>query len=68
MKRNIGRADRLLRVIIAAIIALLFLNGTIGRTWGLVLMVIAIVLVLTSLFRFCPLYRLGGIDSCRKKP
>lgn len=64
MKKNMGTADRVIRVIIAAIIAFLYFNGTITGTLGLVLIILAGVFVLTSVISFCPLYALVGVKTC----
>lgn len=60
-----SNADRLIRVIIAAVVAYLYFSGIIGSTLGIVLMVLAGVFVLTSIISFCPLYRLFGISTCK---
>ncbi len=65
MKKNMGATDRLLRVIVALIIAALYAQGTIAGTTGIVLMALAIVFVLTSLVCFCPLYLPFGISTCK---
>lgn len=67
MKKNMGNADRLIRVIIAALIANLYYNGTISGTLGTILLIFASVFVLTSLIKFCPLYTLLGINTCSVK-
>ena len=67
MKKNMGNADRLIRVIIAALIAYLYYNGTISGTLGTILLIFASVFVLTSLIKFCPLYTLLGINTCSVK-
>ena len=59
-----GSADRIIRVLVAAIIALLFYYGIISGTLGVILLVVAGVFVLTSLFGFCPLYALFGMNTC----
>lgn len=64
MKKNMGTADRIIRVIIAAIIGVLFYTGTISGTLGIVLLVLAGVFVLTSVISFCPLYAPFGIKTC----
>jgi uncharacterized RDD family membrane protein YckC len=56
MKKNMGTADRIIRVIIAAIIVILYFTNVISGTLGIVLMVLAGIFLLTSLFSFCPLY------------
>ncbi len=65
MKPNMGTADRIIRFIIAAIVAVLFFTGAISGTLGIVLMVLAGVFVLTSLIGFCPLYAPFGIRTCK---
>ena len=67
MKKNMGSADRIIRVIVAAVIAYLYFSGIIAGTLGLVLLVLAVVFVLTSLVSFCPLYAPFGISTCKVK-
>lgn len=63
MKANMGLIDRILRVIIAAVIGYLYYSGVISGTLGIVLLVFAGVFVLTSLVSFCPLYPIFGIST-----
>jgi uncharacterized membrane protein YtjA (UPF0391 family) len=67
MKKNIGQTDKLIRLIIAAIIAVLYLTGIISGTAGIILLIVALILVATSLFSFCGIYTLFGINTCRIK-
>lgn len=67
MKKNMGSADRAVRLIIAVIIAVLYFTNVISGTLGLVLLVLGGVFVLTSLISFCPLYALVGINTCPVK-
>lgn len=67
MKNNMGLTDRIARVIIAAIIGILYFSGILSGTLGIVLMVIAGVFVLTSLMGFCPLYAPFGLNTCAFK-
>lgn len=60
-----GSADRIIRVIIAAIIGALYFTGTISGTLGIVLLVLAGVFLLTSLISFCPLYTPFGLSTCQ---
>lgn len=62
-----GPADRIIRVIIAAIFGVLYFTGTVSGTLGIVLLVLAGIFVLTSLISFCPLYAPFGIKTCRAK-
>lgn len=67
MKKNMGSADKIIRIIIAAIIGLLYFTGTISGTLGIVLLVLAGIFVLTSFISFCPLYAPFGVSTCSVK-
>lgn len=67
MKKNMGNADRIIRVIIAVIIAALYFSNVISGTLGIVLLVLAGIFVLTSLMSFCPLYAPFGLSTCKTK-
>ncbi len=67
MKKNVGSVDKVIRILIAAVIAVLFFMNVISGTLGIVLLAVAAILVLTSLFSFCPLYWLLGISTMKKK-
>lgn len=67
MRKNMGTADRIIRVIIAAIVGILYFTGTISGTLGIVLLILAGVFVLTSLISFCPLYVPFGFRTCSLK-
>ena len=66
MKKNMGSTDKLLRVLVAVVIAVLYVTGVIYGTLGIVLLVLGIVFVLTSMVSFCPLYVPFGINTCAK--
>jgi hypothetical protein len=67
MKKNMGSTDRLIRTIIAILIAILYFTNVITGTLGIVLLVLAIVFAFTSLISFCPLYTIFGINTCKKR-
>ncbi|MGC9344795.1 MAG: YgaP family membrane protein [Bacteroidales bacterium] len=67
MKKNMGAADRIVRTIIAVVIAVLYFTDVITGTWGIVFLILAGVFLLTSLFSFCPLYLPFGLSTCRTK-
>jgi hypothetical protein len=56
MKKNVGTIDKAIRILIAAIVAVLFFTHVISGTVGIILLVLAGILVLTSLISFCPIY------------
>ncbi len=65
MKTNLGTNDRIIRTVIAVMIAILCFTGMIIGLWAIVAMSIAIILVLTSFLRFCPLYKILRINTCK---
>ncbi|MGD9329618.1 MAG: DUF2892 domain-containing protein [Cyclobacteriaceae bacterium] len=67
MKKNMGNADRIIRVIVAVIIAALYFTNVITGTLGIVLLALAGIFVLTSLISFCPLYAPFGLSTCKVK-
>lgn len=67
MKKNMSSADRIIRLIISALLVTLYLTNVVSGTLGLILLVIAGVFTLTSIVSFCPLYTLFGISTCSVK-
>ena len=47
-----GNTDRIIRTVVAIVIGVLYFNGTITGTLGLVLMILAVVFALTSFVSF----------------
>ena len=66
MKKNMGNADRIIRLIVALAIAGLYFSHLINGTLALVLEAVALIFLITSLFSFCPLYLPFGIKTCKK--
>jgi len=64
MKKNMSTADRIVRILIAAIIGVLYFTDIVTGTLGIVLLVLAGVFLLTGFISSCPLYTLFGIRSC----
>jgi len=67
MKKNMGNADRIIRVLAAAAIGVLYYANILTGTLGIVLLVLAGVFLLTSVVSFCPLYKPFGISTCEVK-
>jgi hypothetical protein len=67
MKKNMGSADRIVRILLAVVFAALYFTGTVTGTLGLVLVVAAGIFGLTSVISFCPLYPILGISTCSVK-
>ena len=67
MKKNMGNLDKLIRILVAIVVAILVYAKVITGTLGIVLSIAAIVFVLTSLVGFCPMYLPFGISTCKTK-
>jgi hypothetical protein len=67
MTKNMGTTDKLIRLSVALVIAILFYMDIITGTTAIVLGVLAVIFALTSLINFCPLYSIFGINTCKVK-
>ncbi len=67
MIKNVGFADRMIRIILAAFMVSLYYHGKVSGTLGIVLTIISLVFVLTSFMSFCPIYYVFKIRSCKKE-
>lgn len=67
MKINMGTGDRVVRIVIAIALSVLFFTGSVSGTLSYVLLAIGGVFLLTSIVGFCPLYRLVGVNTCKTK-
>ena len=59
MKCNVGGIDRTLRIVVGIILIALAVSGVLG--WWAYLGIIPLA---TGIFRFCPAYRLIGVQTC----
>ncbi|MCX6272581.1 MAG: DUF2892 domain-containing protein [Bacteroidetes bacterium] len=67
MKKNMGSIDKIVRVLIAIIFAILYFTKVVEGTLGIVLLVLAAIFVLTSIIGFCPLYFPFNLNTRKKK-
>ncbi|WP_018078118.1 YgaP family membrane protein [Thiobacillus denitrificans] len=61
MTANVGNIDRIIRILVGIALIAWALMG--GPVWAW----IGVLPLATGLFRFCPAYRLLGINSCGLK-
>lgn len=66
MKKNMGLADRTIRILIAILLGILIFAGQIVGVTATILGIVAIVLLLTSVIGFCPLYVLLKRSTLKK--
>lgn len=67
MKKNMGGLDRVIRIIVAVVIGILFFMNIIEGTLAYVLLALSGVFVLTSFISFCPIYAIVGLNTCKVK-
>jgi Protein of unknown function (DUF2892) len=67
MKGNMGILDRIIRVVLVVVVAVLFFTGQLSLIASIILGILAVIFLLTSIVGVCPLYLLIGISS-KKKP
>ncbi len=67
MKKNMGTIDRVIRVLLAVVVIILYLTGTISGTAAVILGIFALIFLVTSAIGFCPLYVPLNISTIGKK-
>jgi hypothetical protein len=63
MTKNMGTADRAIRIVIALVIAVLYFRGTISGTLAIVLGIVAVAFIVTSFIGWCPTYLPFGLST-----
>lgn len=66
MKKNLGVIDKVVRILIAVVLVVLYFTHTITGTFGIILLILSGILVLTSIIGICPLYVPFGLSTGRK--
>jgi hypothetical protein len=66
MTKNLSTVDRIVRVVIAAVFAVLLITGVVSGIWATILGILAVVFLATSLVSFCPLYALFHLSTAEK--
>lgn len=66
MKANLGMADKIVRILAAALIVTLYFTNVITGVTAIILLIVAAILLLTSLVSFCPIYHFLGINTKKK--
>ena len=67
MKKNVGTIDKSVRLVLVAVIVLLVVLKAVTGVLAYVLLALGVVLVLTSLISFCPLYLPFKISTRKKE-
>ena len=67
MTKNMGAADRVIRILLAIVIGILYFTDKITGTAAIILGIIAIIFLLTSFIGICPLYSPLKISTKKKE-
>lgn len=63
MVNNMGTIDRVIRIVLALLVVVLYLMGQMSGLAAIVLGIIAVIFLATSAVGYCPLYQLLGIST-----
>jgi hypothetical protein len=63
MKKNLGTIDKAIRMLVAVVVVVLYFTHVISGTLAIILLILAGILVVTSLLGFCPLYLPLGLST-----
>lgn len=66
MKKNMGTIDKVIRILVAVVVVVLYFTHVISGVLAIILLALSAIFVVTSLLSFCPLYLPFGL-STRKK-
>jgi Na+(H+)/acetate symporter ActP len=67
MKTNMGTVDRVVRILIAIIVAVLYFTHQISGTAAVILLIFAGIFIITGFVGTCPLYLPFGISTRKKQ-
>jgi|APEBP8051072661_1049379.scaffolds.fasta_scaffold16585_3 phosphate/sulfate permease len=66
MTTNVGTTDRIIRLVIALIAAIVAFSVGPSTVLGIVMFVVALIMIVTAAVRFCPIWRLFGVNTCSR--
>jgi hypothetical protein len=67
MKKNMGTVDKVIRILVAVVVLVLYFTHVISGTLAIILLVVAGIFIVTSIFGFCPLYLPMGLSTLKKE-
>ncbi len=67
MKKNMGTVDRIVRIILAIVVIILYFTGQITGIAAIILGIFAAAFIITSAIGFCPLYLPIGLSTAKKE-
>jgi hypothetical protein len=67
MKKNMGTIDKVIRILVAVVVVVLYFTHVISGTLAIILLALSAIFILTSIISFCPLYLPFGINTGKKE-
>jgi hypothetical protein len=67
MKKNMGTVDKVIRILVAVVVLVLYFTNVISGTLAVILLILAGVFIVTSLIGTCPLYLPFGLNTGKKE-
>jgi hypothetical protein len=67
MKKNMGTVDKVIRILVAVVVVILYFTNVISGTLAIILLALSAIFVVTSILGICPLYMPLGISTKKKE-
>ena len=67
MKKNMGTVDKVIRILVAVVVVILYFTNVISGTLGIILLALSAIFVVTSFLSICPLYMPFGLSTRKKE-
>jgi len=67
MKKNMGTIDKVIRILVAVVVVVLYFTRLISGTLAIILLILSGIFIVTSFLSFCPLYLPFGLSTRKKE-
>ena len=67
MKKNMGTIDKVIRILVAVVVVVLYFTHVISGTLAIILLIVAALFIVTSFLGFCPAYLPFGFSTSKKE-
>jgi hypothetical protein len=67
MKKNVGTIDRVIRIMVAVVVVILYFTHVISGVLAIILLTLSAIFVVTSLLSFCPIWLALGLSTRKKE-
>jgi len=63
---NVGKTDQLVRYVLGIVLLVAYFLHWVTGAWGWVSLILGVIFVVTAAIRFCPLYVIFGVNTCKE--